>query len=254
MYFISIRQQRPRQGRSATKQTIYIFEMANMKIKSGAVRSDTYERLKEAIIIGEYAPGELIQISECARDLGVSRTPVREALSILERDFLVDLLDGRGAIIRPINSDEVRNINQLREIIDGLAARLSAKRMPKSLILDFRAKFEPMLDAPEMAETEIHSQLSHNLHKAISDNCGNWVVQAQWQHLNIAFSRIKRKGWQIWRDSDEKREISLRRLNEHLEILEALENRDSERAEIAARTHIVRATEDALKYMSGPYQ
>lgn len=225
-----------------------------MKGKSGAVRSDTYERLKEAIIMGEYAPGQLIQISEFARDLGVSRTPVREALSILERDFLVDLLDGRGAIIRPINSDEVRNINQLREIIDGLAARLSAKRMPKALILYFRAKFEPMLDNPELAETELHSQLSHSLHKAISDNCGNWVVQAQWQHLNIAFSRIKRKGWQIWRDSDERRDIAVRRLHEHLEIIDALENRDSERAEQAARLHIAKATEDALKYLTGAPQ
>ncbi|MAL77871.1 MAG: hypothetical protein CMN55_01975 [Sneathiella sp.] len=225
-----------------------------MKNKSGAVRSDTYERLKKAIIKGKYAPGELVQISEFARDLGVSRTPVREALSTLERDFLVDLIDGRGAIIRPINIDEIRNINQLREIVDGLAARLSAKLMPNGVIQDLRSRFEPMLSNPEMAETEIHSQLSHKLHKAITDSCGNWVVQAQWRHLDIAFSRIKLKGWEIWRDSAEKREISMRRLHEHMEIIDALEKRDPERAEIAARNHIVRATEDVLKFMVNPYQ
>lgn len=225
-----------------------------MKNKYGAVRMDTYERLKKAIITGKYAPGELVQISEFARDLGVSRTPVREALSAIERDFLVDLIDGRGAIIRPLNIDEVRNINQLREIVDGLAARLSAKLMPGNLIAELKEKFESMLDNPEMAESEVHSQLSHELHKTITDSCGNWVVQAQWRHLDTAFLRLKQKGWEVWRNSEEKREISLRRLNEHLEILDALEKRDPERAEQAARTHIVRATEDFLKFMNSPYQ
>ena len=225
-----------------------------MKTKYGAVRMDTYERLKKAIIKGKYAPGELVQISEFARDLGVSRTPVREALSAVERDFLVDLIDGRGAIIRPLNIDEVRNINQLREIVDGLAARLSAKLMPGNLIEELKEKFNSMLDNPELAESEGHSQLSHKLHKTITDSCGNWVVQAQWRHLDTAFSRLKQKGWEVWRNSEEKREISLRRLNEHLEILNALEKRDPERAEQAARIHIVRATEDFLKFMNSPYQ
>lgn len=225
-----------------------------MKNKYGAVRMDTYERLKKAIVKGKYAPGELVQISEFARDLGVSRTPVREALSAIERDFLVDLIDGRGAIIRPLNIDEVRNINQLREIVDGLAARLSAKLMPGNLIAELKEKFNSMLDNPELAESEFHSQLSHKLHKSITDSCGNWVVQAQWRHLDTAFSRLKQKGWEVWRNSGEKREISLRRLNEHLEILDALEKRDPERAEQAARMHIVRATEDFLKLMNSPYQ
>lgn len=225
-----------------------------MKTKYGAVRMDTYERLKKAIIKGKYAPGELVQISEFARDLGVSRTPVREALSAIERDFLVDLIDGRGAIIRPLNIDEIRNINQLREIVDGLAARLSAKLMPSNLIAELKEKFENLLDNPEIAESEIHSQLSHELHKGIANSCGNWVVQAQWLHLDTAFSRLKQKGWEVWRNSEEKREISLRRLHEHLEILNALEKRDPERAEQAARMHIVRATDDFIKLMNSPYQ
>ena len=164
------------------------------------------------------------------------------------------MIDGRGAIIRPLNVDEIRNINQLREVVDGLAARLSAKLMPNSHIAELKEKFESMLNDPEAAGSEVHSQLSHKLHKAITDSCGNWVVQAQWRHLDTAFSRLKKKGWEVWRNSEEKKEISLRRLNEHLEILDALEKRDPERAEQAARTHIIRATEDFLKFMDSPYQ
>jgi DNA-binding GntR family transcriptional regulator len=53
------------------------------------VRNDTYERLKHSIVNHEYPPGAIVGISELARDFGVSRTPIREALNILERDFLV---------------------------------------------------------------------------------------------------------------------------------------------------------------------
>src|SRR3546814_9335908 len=77
-----------------------VLDPTIMKSRFGAVRADTYERLKKEIIDGRYSPGMLVQISEFARDLGVSRTPVRQALSSLERDFLVDLMDGRGAVIR----------------------------------------------------------------------------------------------------------------------------------------------------------
>lgn len=225
-----------------------------MKSRSGSVRADTYERLKKEIINGRYSPGELVQISEFARDLGISRTPVREALSSLERDFLVNLMDGRGAVIRPLNIDEIKNISQVREIVDGLAARLAAKLMPGDLISDFRTKFESMLDDPEKAESDYHSQLSLNLHRAITDHCGNWVVQAQWKHLNTAFIRLKQKGWGVWRDSEERRDISMRRLNEHLEILGALQDRNPAHAEDAARKHICWATADLLKIMESPYK
>lgn len=220
-----------------------------MKSRFGAVRADTYERLKKEIIDGRYSPGMLVQISEFARDLGVSRTPVRQALSSLERDFLVDLMDGRGAVIRPLNIDEIKNINQVREVIDGLAARLAAKLMPSEVISDLRTKFESMLNDTDKAESDYHSQLSHNLHKAITDHCGNLIVQAQWKHLNTAFMRLKHRGWAVWRNSEQRHAISMRRLREHLEILEALQNRDPTHAEDAARKHISNATADLLNFM-----
>lgn len=218
-----------------------------MKKKSETVRTSTYESLKGEIIDGSYSPGELVRISEFARDLGVSRTPVRDALYALERDFLVDMLDGHGAVIRPLNNDEIQNINQLREIIDGLAARLSAKLMPDETIANLRAKFEKMMEEEGGAESELHSVLSQELHRTITDHCGNWVVQAQWKHLNTAFMRLKQMGWKYWLGSDERRSLSLSRLHEHLEILDALQSRDAARAEEAARYHVSRATNDLMK-------
>jgi len=224
-----------------------------MKKKHGAVRTETYERLKKDIIEGRYAAGELVQISEFARDLGVSRTPVKEALSTAERDLLVDVINGRGAIIRPLSMDEIININQFREVVDGLAARLSARTIPEAVIASLRSDFESLLEESGAAESERHSQLSHTLHKTIAESCGNWVVQTQWKHLDTAFSRLKQKGWETWLNSTDKKEISLRRLNEHLEIIDAIEKRDPDRAEQAARKHIVRATKDLLQFLGGSH-
>jgi len=221
---------------------------------SGGIREDAYERLKEAIINQKYRPGEIVGISEIARDLGVSRTPVREALSRLERDFLVTLLDGRGAIIRPLSIEEILHLNQVREIMDGLAARLAANLMPDEMISDFQKKFKSLLHDGETHDYNRHIQLSDELHRAITEVCGNHFAQSQWYHLNTAFLRLKRRGWEVWLNSAEKKEIALKRLSEHLEILEALQMRDPQRAETAARFHIRNATEDLLGYMRTPYK
>lgn len=220
---------------------------------SGIIREGAYERLKEAIIAQKYRPGDIVGISEVARDLGVSRTPVKEALGLLERDFLVTLLDGRGAVIRPLSIEEILHLNQVREIMDGLAARLAANLMSNEMIADLQSKFRSLLQNGDIPDINRHIQLSDELHRAITEVCGNHFVQALWANLNIAFMRLKRRGWEVWLNSAEKKEIALRRLNEHLEILDALEKRDPQRAEEAARFHIRNATEDLLRYMRKPY-
>lgn len=184
----------------------------------------------------------------------MSRTPVREALSRLERDFLVTLIDGRGAIVRPLTIEEVVNLNQVREMMDGLAARLAANLMPDHEIADLQKKFRSLLRNGEVHDHNRHMQLSDELHRSITEVCDNHFVQSLWNHLNTAFLRLKRRGWQVWLNSAEKKEIARSRLNEHLEILEALQLRNPERAEIAARQHIRNATEDLLRYMRTPYK
>jgi DNA-binding GntR family transcriptional regulator len=167
------------------------------------VRQDAYERLKKAIVTQEYRPGAIVSISELARDLRISRTPIREALNALERDFLVQVVDMRGVLIRPLSVDEIVQLNQMREVIDGLAARL--------------------------------------------------YVQSQWAHLNTAFMRVKDRSWDVWRRSSEQKEVSGRRLKEHLSILAALKSRNPAKAEAAAREHVANGAIDMFKYMHAPY-
>lgn len=216
------------------------------------VRQDAYERLKTAIINQEYKPGEFVGISELARHLGVSRTPIREALSVLERDFLVKLVDMRGVWICTLTVDEIVQLNQMREVIDGLAARLAADTMPDEVISALEQKFKALIADTDYPDPDRQSDASDELHSAITSYCGNTYVQSQWAHLNNAFLRVKRLGWDVWRRCIDRKEVSQRRLDEHLAILAALSQRSPEGAEKAARHHISTATSDLLKYMRAP--
>lgn len=217
------------------------------------VRQDAYERLKNAIVNQEYRPGEIVSISELARDLGISRTPIREALNALERDFLVQMVDMRGVLIRPLSVDEIVQLNQMREVIDGLAARLAANLIPDKVIDDFMNRFKALERAKDGPDSDLHSQLSDELHRAITAASGNFYVQSQWAHLNTAFMRVKDRSWDVWRRSSDQKEVSRRRLKEHLSILAALKARNPAKAEAAAREHVARAAIDMFKYMHAPY-
>jgi DNA-binding GntR family transcriptional regulator len=216
------------------------------------VRNDTYERLKHSIVNHEYPPGAIVGISELARDFGVSRTPIREALNILERDFLVKLVDMRGALVLPLGVDDVLQLNQMREVIDGLAARLAAATMPDEEIDTFVERFQALGRTAAGTNSEEHEKLSAELHGAITAASRNRYVQSQSGHLDTAFQRAKKQAWGVWNRSAQRSDIGKRRLQEHLRILAALKKRDPAAAEQAAREHIVNATVDFLKISRPP--
>src|SRR5437870_10914880 len=87
------------------------------------------ELIREAIIDGRVEPGRRLKEEELARELGISRTPVREALLILQAEGLVVGTPNRGAIVRAHDSDDLRDLYDLRALLEGHGARLAAARI-----------------------------------------------------------------------------------------------------------------------------
>ena len=87
------------------------------------------EIIREAIIDGRLAPGQRLKEEELARELGISRTPVREALVILEGEGLVESVPKRGASVRAYAADDLDDMYQLRALLEGYAARRAATRI-----------------------------------------------------------------------------------------------------------------------------
>src|ERR1700716_1155716 len=90
----------------------------------------TISALRDAIRDGRVAPGQRLVVADITKMLGVSNGPVREAIRRLTGEGLVEITPHRGASVRKFTPDDVREIFQLREVIEGLAARLSARKMP----------------------------------------------------------------------------------------------------------------------------
>lgn len=95
------------------------------------LREIVYEELKRQIMIGEIPPGTRMMEVELADDMGVSRTPIREAIRKLEKEGLVSIEPRRGAYASDVSIKDMVDVLEVREFLEGMAAGLAAKRLPR---------------------------------------------------------------------------------------------------------------------------
>jgi DNA-binding GntR family transcriptional regulator len=199
-------------------------------IQRASVVAQVTDRLREAIVDGTILPGTRLRQEQLAADFGVSRTPVREALRSLATEGLVNLGSNTADVIS-LSNEDAREYYELREFIDGLAARLAATRSTPSE----RARLAE-IGRELMAETQpFHT--------------GKWLTSHTAFHLGVMrasgnrrlnqFEIVVRISSQMLYpllSSDENRMLASAR--EHLDILRAIECQDAEAAEYLAREHI----------------
>src|ERR687884_94343 len=104
-----------------------VFELATPLARNASVAAT--EVIREAIVDGRLAPGARLKEEELARELGISRTPIREALLILQAEGLVDAAPNRGATVRAHTAQDLDDLYQLRALLEGFAARRAAARL-----------------------------------------------------------------------------------------------------------------------------
>src|SRR5919204_1525079 len=103
-----------------------------------------YTDLRRAILDRELDPGEPLTEHELCRRFRVSRTPIREALAKLERDHLVRVVPKKGAFVRALSHDEIRELYEIREALEALAVRLAAPRLSGDDLAGFETRFRAL--------------------------------------------------------------------------------------------------------------
>jgi len=196
-----------------------------------------YTRLRDAIVAGEVAPGERLAQEDLAARLRVSRQPVLQALTLLERDGLAVRADGRGTLqAAPLDVATVEAFYQLRAEIDALAARLAAARvadgagmpLPQTLCARGRAALQQgSVAALVAADTQLH----HAIYLASGNPLLEAVMRAPWRHLERVMGAVLkdaplRAG--LW--------------DEHAAIVAAINAGKPEVAATRAREHAARAS------------
>lgn len=197
------------------------------------------DALRERIYAGVYAPGAILRQEQMAAEFGISRTPLREALRVLERDGLVIHLPGRG--VRVASADLTRLIDAyaVREVLDGVAARFAAERATDADIASLRALVAGQGAVVEPWQPKAYTQSNVDFHMAIMNAAGNDSL--------IPFVPVLRMTSQVFAPSfslsaDRARDA----IREHGAIVEAIAARNGEESEKLARAHI-RATTARLE-------
>jgi DNA-binding GntR family transcriptional regulator len=196
----------------------------------GTARARVYANLRDAIIRAELEPGRRLSENELAASLGVSRTPVREALVRLRDERLVDIVPQLGTYVSPISTRAVGDAQFIREALECAAVRAAALRVTDEDIEGLEYNLAAQERARDAADFDAFYVLDEQLHQAICDLSGHgvWAItQRAKGHLN----RIRRLSLPM-------PSYLAEMIAEHREIVARLDDRDPDGAETALRHHL----------------
>lgn len=195
----------------------------------GAPQGDSaYQHLLREVREGRLNPGDRLRETELAERLGVSRTPVREAIRQLEADGIVIHVPRQGATVRSLDYAEVMELYEMRAVLEGTAARLAARaasRIEIEELFDMNRALEQLGNAPEAFT------LNRQFHAALLDAAKNRFLARSMVSLQKALMIL---GPTTLTEENRARKA----VEEHYGVLEALKSRDGALAEAAMRAHI----------------
>lgn len=215
---------------AAPKRTLTAVDAEALRTRS---RADfVYESLRDAIWDGRIARGERLREEEIARNLGVSRTPVREALQRLHQRGLLAFGAGRGLVVAQLSQHQVLQLYAMREILEGSAARFAAQHATETdIAILYRLQNELRNAAPDAM---LLVMLNRRFHQAIYEAAHNQYLL---QTLNMLHDSLALLHSATFRVPSRRRESD----EEHRSIVAAIERHDPDAAEKAAREHIRQA-------------
>lgn len=219
---------------------------------AGPVLPDTItdfviEAVRNRIVLGTLSPGSKLPVYELAKELGVSRVPLREAVRQLEAESLVDNLPRRGTVVRALNERDLRDSFQILDTIELIAARRVAETASEDTLSQMRYWLEEMQrlakrrgQRPSEEMLHAHRQFHFMLFRGSGEGIG--VLE---RHLRMLWNTCERY---VINSRDPQRQAAAAR--EHTQLLERIEARDPDGAEEALRAHLQAALAGGLSYLA----
>ena len=204
------------------------------------LREIVYEELKRQIMVGEIAPGTRMMEVELADEMGVSRTPVREAIRKLEKEGLVTIEPRRGAYASDISAKEMVDILEVRQNLDGMAAGLAAQKITdegKNELSRIARQYKESVDSGNVDEIIRNDEAFHKYIVGLSGNKTLIKMVSQVQELALRFRYLYYEDFSRFQNQP----------SEHQAIVDALAAGDVTSARKNAELHVVRLKDFVIR-------
>jgi len=189
-----------------------------------------YHLIKQKIITLELPPSEVINEQDLMVDLGLGRTPIREALLQLAKEDLVTVVPRRGMFVADISITDLQKIFEVRIVLEGFCARLAAQRVTQEHL----AQMESLLEELEQLSNEDVEALMHSdrhFHQLLYQAADN-------EFLSEALNRLYAPSLRLWHLALDRLEDVKGTIELHRDIVEAVKSRDGARAEALIQQHV----------------
>jgi DNA-binding GntR family transcriptional regulator len=189
------------------------------------------ERLRLLIDSGELAPGTRLNEIELCNTMGVSRTPLREAIRSLATEGLIELQPNRGAIVSIVSQEDVTEILPIMASLEGLGGRLAAMHMDQSKIAQVRKIHDQMISHYKNNEVAEYFETNRLIHELITEGSGNQTLV---DTINSLSAKVRRARF----TAQMTKESWAKAVSEHEEMIAALEAQDPDRLEAILVQHV----------------
>lgn len=205
-----------------------------------SLRGQVFNIIQEDIINGRYEPGDSLVEMKLAEELGVSRTPIREAIRQLELEGLVTYIPNKGVYVTGISEQDIKDIYKIRSLVEGLAVKWAIERIEAHQLKELEEIVELMEYYTEKGDMEQVTKLDTQFHDVIYDACKSRVLKNTLRNLlryirkaRLTSLRVPRRAYQA--------------LAEHKQILEAFKSHEPEKGERLMIQHISQASLNLYK-------
>ncbi len=197
------------------------------KISRNVLSSKVYTAIKEMISNHRFQPGARLNVEKISKELEVSRTPVWEAVRRLQQEGLLENIPYRGVFMVEMTLERALELYQVREALEGLAARLAALNATEKIIEKMGETLESQMRVIEKGDLLGYSRTDFDFHSLIHKMCHNSALQEMLESLKAKMQPI----------TMEVRPILPKLYEDHVEIIEAIRSRDPEKSERILRRH-----------------
>ena len=205
-----------------------------------SLRGRVFHKIREDILSGKYKDNEELKEVAIGEELGVSRTPVREAFRQLELEGLIHIIPNKGAYVTGITVKDVKDIYMMRSLLEGLCARWATEYITTEQL----EEMEENVYLAEFHASKGHKQqiteLDNRFHEIMYEACNSKMLEKQLRDFHDYVLRVRKKTL-----SENKRSTESNK--EHKLILEAIKSGDPEKAQEVANKHVMSAYDNMVK-------